>query len=74
MKYNGQKFQMKNKEHPAYGKYFTIRDLKINKDKYYGLIIHLLAEWCTWSNICTWISNDDLTNGQKEIVLKYYKD
>ena len=52
-----------NPEHPAYGKYFRVR--RIEGD-------HLLAEWCTWSYICTWLFRDDFTKKQQHKIFGFY--
>lgn len=58
------KFRLNNPEHPAHGLYFRIRRLEGD---------HLLAEWCTWSHICTWLFDWDLTKKQYQEIFGFYK-
>lgn len=55
------KFRLNSPGHPAHGLYFRVRRTDGE---------NVLAEWCSWSDICTWLFDDDLTTKQKQAIFK----
>lgn len=53
------KYRLNSPEHPAHGLYFRIRRVEEHD---------VLAEWCTWSSLCTWLFDWDLTDKQKKEI------